>query len=79
MNTHIHQVEVVVHVDEALSDEQRAALVGHLQEHDGVEHAGFTAGRDHLMVIEYDSNKLHTGDVLSYVKQEHVNAELIGV
>jgi cell division protein FtsX len=75
----IHQVEVVIHVDEALNEEQRAALISKLQERDGVEHARFTAGREHLMVIDYDSNKLHTIDVLGYVKQEHVNAELIGI
>ena len=33
----IHQVEVVVHVDEALSEEQRSGLVSNLQGHDGVE------------------------------------------
>jgi cell division protein FtsX len=75
----IHQVEVVIHVDEALGEEQRAALVSNLQGRDGVEHARFTTGRDHLMVIDYDTNKLHTIDVLEYVKQEHVNAELIGI
>jgi hypothetical protein len=31
------------------------------------------------MVIDYDSNKLHADQVLGYVKQEHVNAELIAI
>ena len=75
----IHQVEVVIHVDEVLSEEQRAALVANLQGHDGVEHARFTTGRDHIMLIDYDSNKLHTTEVLGYVRQENVNAELIGI
>ncbi len=43
------------------------------------EKAKFTTGRDHLMVIDYDSNKLHSDDVLDYVKQEKVNAELVGI
>lgn len=75
----IHQVEVVIHVDEALTDEQRTALVSNLSGHDGIEHAIFTAGRDHLMLIDYDANKLHSIDVLDYVKKENVNAELIGI
>jgi len=75
----IHQVEVVIHVDEVLSDDHQASLVSKLQGRDGVEGARFTPGREHLMVIDYDSNKLHTSDVLGYVKQEHVNAELIGI
>lgn len=75
----VHQVEIVIHVDNALSDEQRAGLVNSLIAHDGVEHAKFTAGRDHLMVIDYDSNKLHSIDVLDYVKKENLRAELIGI
>jgi cell division protein FtsX len=75
----IHHVEVVIHVDETLNEEQQASLVSNLQERDGVEKARFTTGRDHLMVIDYDSNKLQTTDVLGYIKQENVNAELIGV
>ena len=75
----IHQVEIVVHVDEALDNDQQASLLSNLQGHDGVEKASFTTGRDHLMVIDYDSNKLHTTDVLKFVKQENVNAELIGI
>jgi len=75
----IHQVEVVIHVDETLNDDHRASLVSSLQQRDGVEKARFTQGRNHLMVIDYDSNKLNTADVLGYVKQENVNAELIGI
>ena len=75
----IHQVEVVIHVDETLNEEQQASLVSNLQERDGVEKARFTTGRDHLMVIDCDSNKLQTTDVLGYIKQNNVNAELIGI
>ncbi len=75
----IHQVEIVVHVDEPLSEEQQARLVSNLHERDGVQDAKFTTGRQHLMVVNYDSNKLHATDVLDYVKQENVHAELIGI
>lgn len=74
-----HQVEVVIHVDETLNEERQASLISNLQERDGVENARFTTGRDHLMVIDYDSNKLHSDEVLGYVKQENVNAELVGI
>jgi hypothetical protein len=72
-------VEVVIHVDEALTNDQRAALVRNLRAHAGVEEAWFTRGRDHLMIIDYDSDKLHSLDILNYIKQEHFNAELIGI
>lgn len=75
----IHQVEVVIHVDEVLTEEQRTALVSNLSEHEGIEYAKFTAGRDHLMLIDYDANKLHSIDILEYVRKENLNAELIGI
>jgi cell division protein FtsX len=75
----IHQVEVVIHVDESLSEDHRANLISNLQGRDGVKKARFTPGRDHLMVIDYDSNKLRSSDVLSYVKEENLGAELIGI
>jgi len=75
----IHQVEVVIHVDEALNEESRAQLIENLQRHDGVGKACFTDGRKHLILINYDPDKLQTIDVLGFVKQERVNAELIGI
>ncbi len=61
----IHQVEVVVHVDDALDEGQRSDLISHLRNCDGVEDARFTAGRNHLMLIDYDRDQLHAQDVLS--------------
>jgi len=78
MNT-IHEVEIVIHVDEALDEQERGRLVDMLQGYAGVGQAKFTSGRDHLMVVSYDSSRLHASDVLQYVRQEHVNAELIGI
>mgnify|MGYP003572464690 len=75
----IHQVEVVIHVDEALSGEQREKMVGNLQECDGIESASFTSGREHLMLIDYDTDKLNTTDVLDCVRRQSVHAELIGI
>ena len=74
----IHQVEVLVHVDDALSDGQRSDLVGHLKGCDGVEDAHFTPGRNHLMLVDYDRDQLHAQDVPGYVRETHTAAELVG-
>ena len=73
-----HQVEIVVHVDDVLAKEQRDSLIHDLQKHEGVEKAQFTPEREHLLLVDYDRNKLHAQDVLKFVRQEHINAELIG-
>lgn len=75
----IHQVEVIVHVDESLDDERRDSMVSNLKGRDGVESAQFTPGREHLMLIDYDSDKLNSNDILGFVREEHVGAELVGL
>ena len=74
----IHQVEVVVHIDDTLNEGQRSDLVSHLQGCEGVEDARFTEGRGHLMLIDYDRDRLNAQDVLGYVRKNHAGAELIG-
>ncbi len=77
--TKIQQVEVVLHVDENLSEEERNSLVSNLEGHYGVEKARFTKDHGHLMLIGYDSNKIQSTDILSYIKDEHLHAELVGI
>jgi len=74
----VHQVEVVLHVDDALNDGQKSDLVSHVRGCFGVEDARFTQGRDHLMLIDYDSDRVQVDELLSYVRETHTGAELIG-
>lgn len=74
----LHKVDVVVHVDEAFDQEQRDSLVRDLQKREGVEKAQFTPGRDHLLVVDYDRDRLHAQDVLALIRHEHIGAELVG-
>jgi hypothetical protein len=74
----IHQVEVVVHVEDALSDGQRPDLVDYLKGCDGIESARFTPGRNHLILIDYDRDQLHSKDVLGYVRETCTAVGLVG-
>lgn len=76
--TSMHKVEIVVHVDDMLSEEQQAGLVNDLRKQDGVDAAHFTPGHAHLLVIDYDRDKLSAQDVLELVKRDHLRAELVG-
>jgi len=75
----IHQVGVVIYVDNALDADKRSGIVNHLERCEGVEDARFTPGRDHLLVVEYDSNRLQSQEVLGYVREEYSGAELVGI
>ena len=73
-----HQVEIVIHVDDALGDDQQAELIEDLRRQGGVEAAHFTPGRAHLLVVDYDRDQLSAQQVLERIRKEHMRAELIG-
>lgn len=75
----MEMVDVTVHVDENLDQDRRTALVEKVREHDGVFAVGYHDDKPHLMVIEYNPDKLHAADLLALIKGEGVHAELIGL
>jgi hypothetical protein len=74
----MHKVEIVVHVDDVLGEDQQAELIDDLRKHGGVEEAHFTPGRAHLLVIDYDRDQVGPEDILENVRRDHLRAELIG-
>jgi len=73
-----HKVEIVVHVDEALTEGQRNDLVSSLEGSVGIARAEFCPLRYHLMLVQYDHNQMNSQDVLGRVASQSVHAELIG-
>ena len=73
-----NDVEIVVHVDETLTEDQRSELVTVLQESEGIDGAEFCGSRNHLMLVQYDRDQLSSQDVLWRVTSQHMHAELVG-
>jgi hypothetical protein len=73
-----HTVEIIVHVDETLGESRRGDLVDALEEIDGVKSAEFCPLRYHLMLVNYDREKLNSQEVLTGVVSQNIHAELIG-
>jgi len=73
-----NHVEVLVHVDENLDEMQRQDLAGFLESTDGIESAEFCPLRFHLMLVQYNRERMNSQDVLGQVKSRNVHAELIG-
>jgi hypothetical protein len=74
----MHKVEIVVHVDDLLGQDQQSELINNLKKDDGVKEAHFSPGRAHLLIIDYDRDQLSAHEVLEKVRREHLRAELIG-
>ena len=73
-----HIVEIVVHVEETLGEEQRKDLVTALEANRDIRAAEFCPLRYHLMLVQYDRDMLSSQDVLGRVRSENVHAKLIG-
>ena len=73
-----HNVEIVLHIDETLTEEQRGALARYLEDDAGVNSCVFCNNRFHLMLVNYDRNRLTSQEVLSRVKSQQYGAKLIG-
>lgn len=73
-----HNVEIVVHVDEALEEERREDVVTRLGQTEGIKSADFCPLRFHLMVISYDRDVIGSQDVLASIKSQDIHAQLIG-
>ena len=71
-------VEIVVHVDEELGQTQRGDLVDYLTATDGISSAEFCPLRYHLMLVQYDRERITSQDVIRRVNSRQITAELIG-
>ncbi len=73
-----HTVEIVIHISEALEEQQRRDLVAALNSNAGIVAAEFCPLRYHLMLVRYDRDRYSSQDVLNRVNSHNVSARLIG-
>lgn len=71
--------DVTLHIDEHLGQRQLDELESGLRAHDGVVGIGRRANRPHLMIVEYDPNKVTRDVLLSEVTSRGLHGELVGL
>lgn len=71
-------VEIVIHVSDRLSREQREGLIEALTRDDDVCSAEFCQLRAHLMLVRYDRDKINSLGVLNKIEQQRYCAQLVG-
>ena len=73
-----HIVEIVVHITEALEEQQRLNFVATLDNDDCISAVSFSPTRYHLILVKYDSNRYSSQDVLASIKSQKISAKLVG-
>jgi len=72
-------VNLVVHIDENLSDHEIHDLEQDLAFTPGITSACIHERRRHLMVVDYDPEQARSIDILANLQQHGYHAELVGI
>ena len=72
------KLDIVVHVDEQLDEQNRLRVTHALTKAKGVERAHFTEERHHLLVIGYDPASTSSSQILKLIRKQQLHAQLVG-
>ncbi|MHB1292631.1 MAG: hypothetical protein ACYCY5_10675 [Sulfuricella sp.] len=70
--------DVLVHINEALTAEQKGELEEDMRDLPGVVAPRFNPGQDHLMLVAFNSDRVNYALLLGRVRAHGYQAQLIG-
>lgn len=68
---------VIVYFEEILGEQLRHSIESFVKRVDGVTNAHFNETQKQLMIVDYDPKRTDSGAILSRVKRQHLNAQLM--
>jgi hypothetical protein len=74
----INMTDVTFHLNETLGHEQREAIRAELLAHDGIMAAASQDETPHLLIIEYDPDKIDPTSILEMFKKRRIHADRLG-
>lgn len=72
-------VDVMLHIDEETTPDQRDQLRDKMLNLNGVMAADYRESRPHLMIVEYDPDQINSSRFIELAEQRGYHAELIGM
>lgn len=72
-------VDVTLHIDEETTAEQRELLRDNLLGLEGVMAADYHDNQPHLMIIEYDPDRIASRRLVEIAQERGYHAELVGM
>ena len=71
--------DVIIHINETLSADARISLENAMRKIEGVVSPGFNAGKEHLLIVTYDTEKTTTAALLEKAREAGYSAQLVGM
>ena len=75
----MEMVDVTMHIDETIDHERRTKIADTIRAHKGVMAVAHHDEKPHLMIIEYNPDAVTSHELLQFVLDQGVHAELIGL
>jgi len=69
--------DVMIHINESLTEEARTSLENTLRKVEGVVTPRFNPGKEHLLVIAYDTETTNTAVLLEKARAAGYTAQLV--
>jgi hypothetical protein len=74
----MHNADIVIHIDETLDDERVHELERAMGSEEGVLSACVNDRARHLMLVDFDPEKVRPSHIVQSVRRRGLRAEMIG-
>ena len=71
--------DVMIHINESLSEEARTSLENAMRQVEGVVSPGFQEDKEHLLVIAYNPERTNASALLEQARAAGYTAQLVGM
>jgi hypothetical protein len=75
----INLADVTLHIDQTLQPDELAEIETVFRQRDGIVSVHFNPDKRHLMLIEYNPEKIHSRDLIDILRYQGLRGELIGL
>ncbi len=72
------KVEIVLHINDTLDEDGRTFLTTMLEKNEAIHSAEFCPLHHHLMLVQYDRNRVNSQEILQTIRDQDLYAQLIG-
>lgn len=71
--------DIMIHINETLNDEARASLEDAMRKVEGVVSPRFNAGKEHLLMVAFDPDKIKAAALLEQTRAAGYTAQLVSM